>query len=127
MAAGSSLSGHGSAGDRSSEPVRRLLRSYLRRHVARIALAFLGMAAGAAATAGNAWLMQPILDKVFLERSEVMLVLVPLAVLALAIIKGLSTYLHEVATAYVGQRVIADLQKAMFAHLMRAEDRKSVV
>src|SRR5690606_34086393 len=32
-----------------------------------------------------------------------------------------ANYLHEVSVALVGQRVVGDLQKAMYAHLMRAD------
>ena len=120
MAAGSALLRESSPAS-STAAALRLLRSYVRQHAGRIVLALLGMIAGAAATAGNAWVMQPVLDKVFFERDETMLVLIPLAVVGLAATKGLSTYLHEVAMAYVSQRVIADLQKNMFAHLMRAD------
>ena len=49
--------------------VARLLRSYLRPHAGRISIALVAMVAGAAATAGNAWLMQPVLDKVFIDRN----------------------------------------------------------
>ena len=46
------------------------------------------MAVYAAATAGQAWIMEPILDRVFLERDRQMLLLVPLAVVAIAVLKG---------------------------------------
>ena len=51
-------------------------------------LATLCMAVYAAATAAQAWLLEPILDRVFLERDRQMLVLVPLAVVAIAVAQG---------------------------------------
>jgi len=101
--------------------VRRLLRDHVRHHVGRIAFAIVCMAVAAAATAGNAWMMQPALDKVFLERNETYLYIVPLVVLVFAVLKGATSYGHEIAMTFVGQRIIAELQKGMFAHLMRAD------
>jgi ABC-type multidrug transport system fused ATPase/permease subunit len=45
--------------------VRRLTRDYLRPHWPRMGAAFACMAVVAATTALNAWLMQPMLDRVF--------------------------------------------------------------
>ena len=75
----------------------------------------------AAATAANAWLMEPVLDEVFLNRNETMLLMVPLAVLAIALIKGVAGYLQGYIMAAVGQRIIADVQIDLFGHLMRAD------
>ncbi|MFN4088987.1 MAG: ABC transporter ATP-binding protein [Alphaproteobacteria bacterium] len=93
----------------------------MRRYRGRVALAAAAMAVAGAATAGTAWLMQPALDRVFIARDERMLLLVPLAVVALMLAKGLAAYLHEVTVALVGQRVVGDLQKAMYARLMQAD------
>ena len=79
------------------------------------------MAVGGAATAGLAWLMQPALDRVFIQRDAVMLIVVPVAVVLLTCLKGGAAYLQEVLVALVGQQVVADLQKRMYAHLLRAD------
>ncbi|MBM3487569.1 MAG: ATP-binding cassette domain-containing protein [Alphaproteobacteria bacterium] len=79
------------------------------------------MAVAAGATAGNAWLMQPVLDDVFLKRDNTLLYLVPAALVAMSVIKGIASYAQEVLMHRVGLRVIADVQIGMFAHLMRAD------
>ncbi|WP_255513258.1 ABC transporter ATP-binding protein [Geminicoccus harenae] len=75
----------------------------------------------AATTAGNAWLIEPILDKVFLERDSTMLALVPLAVLALALVKGLASFVQDRMMADAGNRVVADIQARLFRHTIRAD------
>ncbi|HEX9490498.1 MAG TPA: hypothetical protein VF930_09440, partial [Stellaceae bacterium] len=50
---------------RTSPLVRRLVGNFLRPYTGRMVVALLCMALVAAATAGNAWLMQPMLDRVF--------------------------------------------------------------
>lgn len=101
--------------------VGRLVRNYVRPHFGRMAWAGLCMALVAATTAVNAWLMQPVLDDVFLKRDETMLYLVPAAVLVIALIKGSATYGQSVLMNHVGQRIISTVQLNMFTHLMRSD------
>ncbi|MCE2482250.1 MAG: ATP-binding cassette domain-containing protein [Alphaproteobacteria bacterium] len=99
----------------------RLIRVYVRRHVSRILLAALCMLVAAATTALNAWILEPVFDEVFLGGKEDMLVLIPLAVIAIAVIKGFATFAQAYLMSTVGQSVIAALQGDLFAHLMRAD------
>ena len=101
--------------------LRRLVGEYVRAHLGRILLAVVCMSLAAAATAANAWLMQPALDDVFLKRDATMLIVVPTAVLIVAVIKGGASYGQAVLMNYVGQRIISAVQNRMFAHLMRAD------
>ncbi|MBT5660330.1 MAG: lipid A export permease/ATP-binding protein MsbA [Rhodospirillaceae bacterium] len=101
--------------------VERLVKGYVRPYFGKLFFAVICMILGAAATAANAWMMQPILDDVFLKRDPQMLILVPLAVLVIAIIKGVTEYGQAVLMSFVGQRIITDIQKKMYAHLMRAD------
>jgi ATP-binding cassette, subfamily B, bacterial MsbA len=101
--------------------VARLVRDFLRPYGGRMALALLCMGAMAAATAGNAWLMEPTLDRVFVGHDERLLVVISIAVIALAVLKGFAGYWQSVLMTTVGQRVVADIQLALFARLMRAD------
>jgi subfamily B ATP-binding cassette protein MsbA len=101
--------------------VARLFREHLRHHMGRLSVAMLCMAVAAAATAANAWLMEPVLDEVFVNRNEAMLFAVTFAVLAIAVTKAGATYTQVVLMNNVGQRIIADTQVRMFGHLMNAD------
>ena len=101
--------------------VRRLVGQFLWPHLPRMGLAFAAMAVMAAATAANAWLMQPILDRVFVQHDSRLLLVIPVAIVALAIIKGFANYAQSVLMTTAGQRVVADIQLALFARLMRAD------
>jgi subfamily B ATP-binding cassette protein MsbA len=109
------------AAARSWPLVRRLVVEFLRPHFGRMALALLAMGAVAAATAANAWLMQPMLDRVFVERDEHLLLIIPAAILVLAVVKGIANYAQAILMTTVGQRVVADVQLALFGRLMRAD------
>ncbi len=101
--------------------VRRIARDFLRPYLGRMAAALACMALMAGATAANAWLMEPMLDRVFVAHDERLLLIIPLAVILLALVKGLANYWQAVLMTTVGQRVVADIQLALFARLMRAD------
>lgn len=101
--------------------VKRLLRDYVRPHKGKIALAVICMVIVAAMTAMNAWLMQPILDEIFLKKDREMLMLVPAVVIIIALVKGVSQYGQDMIMRWVGQRVISDMQLHLFSHLIYAD------
>jgi subfamily B ATP-binding cassette protein MsbA len=108
-------------GGRSAALVWRLARDFMRPHTRRVLFAFLLMGLAAGSTAGRAWLMEPVLDRIFVAREGSLLLLIAGGALALALAKGLADYGQAVLMTRVGQRVIADVQIALFARLMRAD------
>jgi subfamily B ATP-binding cassette protein MsbA len=101
--------------------IRRLAGEFLRPHVGRLMLALGCMALVAGTTAANAWLMEPVLDRIFVDKEKQLLFLIAGAVLVLAIVKGGATYFQSVLMTEIGQRVVADIQRSLFARLMRAD------
>jgi ATP-binding cassette, subfamily B, bacterial MsbA len=100
---------------------RRLFGDHVRPHLRTILVAVAAMIVAAVATAANAWLMEPVLDKVFLQRRVDLLWLIPGAVVVAAVIKSAATYMQAAIMNRVGQRIIADIQNQLFAHLMAAD------
>src|SRR5437667_4461125 len=98
--------------------VRRLVHDFIWRHAGKIALAFVCMGIAAASTALRAWLMEPVLDRIFIAREGSLLFLLGGGALALALVKGLADYGQTVLMSRIGQRVVTDVQNAMFARLM---------
>jgi subfamily B ATP-binding cassette protein MsbA len=101
--------------------VRRLTRDFIARHIGKLALAFVCMGVAAASTALRAWLMEPVLDRIFVGREESLLLLLGGAALVLAIVKSLADYGDTVLMNRVGLRLVTDVQMALYARLMRAD------
>jgi subfamily B ATP-binding cassette protein MsbA len=101
--------------------VRRLTKEFIARHTGTIALAFACMGIGAGSTALRAWLMLPMLDRIFVGHDSGLLLMIAGAALALAIVKGTADYGDAVLMSRVGQRVITDVQSALYARLIRAD------
>ena len=107
--------------ERSWPLVRRLARDFLRPQLGRILLALIAMGVVAGSTAANAWLMEPVLDKIFVARVSSLLWTVALAVFGIAVMKGFAGYFQSVLMYKVGQRVVADIQSALFRRLIGAD------
>lgn len=63
-------------------------------------------------------LMKPLLDGTFVERDMRIITWMPVAIMLLFAIRGAATYVGSYAIHWVGNKVIADLRKAMFERLM---------
>jgi subfamily B ATP-binding cassette protein MsbA len=107
--------------DDSFELYKRLIRTYLFRYRRILAVAGVGMVLVAVTTAANAYLMQPILDHIFVNKNASLLMILPLGVIALAIINAAGDYAQSLSLRYVGQRVVSDMQLDLFSHLIHAD------
>lgn len=87
----------------------------------RIVVAVLCMIIVAVTTAANAWMMQPVLDDIFLKKDGDMLMIIPLVVLTIAVVKGIAVYGQSYIMKFVGQRIITDVQQELFKHLLKSD------
>jgi subfamily B ATP-binding cassette protein MsbA len=95
---------------------RRIL-SFVKPHWPRLLLAMVFMAVVSAITAAFALLTKNILDDIFINRNTFLLKVIPLVVVGLGILKGVSTFAQAYLINYVGQRIVADLRQRLYAHL----------
>ena len=96
--------------------VRRLL-VYLRPYRSTLATGALFALMVAGAGGLIAWLVKPVMDDVFVKRDLLMLKLIPLALLGAYVLKGVGTYVGSYLMASVGERVIAQLRRDVYAHI----------
>jgi subfamily B ATP-binding cassette protein MsbA len=101
--------------------LRRLMRTYMRPHLARLGIAVFFMATASAMTAVFAELLQPIINKIFIAHQESALLPVALAVFGAFVLRGVSTYAHSVIMNDIGQRIVSRIQQENFEHFMRAD------
>ncbi|MBC6441092.1 MAG: ABC transporter ATP-binding protein [Rhodospirillales bacterium] len=101
--------------------VGRLLREHIKRYIPQMLLAVVFMGLVAATTAAYAWLVQPILDEVFIEKDHSRLWTITIAVLAVFAIKGMADYAQTVIMARVSMRIVADIRQRVYESLIRAD------
>ena len=99
----------------------RILGESGRAYLPRYLVAFLFMALVAACTALSAWMMRDVIDKIFVEQSRGALVWIPVAVMAIFLVKGVASFLQEVSLTRIGNRFIAEMQKRTFDHVLQMD------
>lgn len=75
----------------------------------------------ASATAINAWMMQPVLDDIFLNKNKKMLLILPGAILVIAMTKGIASYFQSILMNFIGFKIVANVQKDMLTNLLKVD------
>ena len=57
--------------------LKRLFNSYVKKHYIKIFISMVCMVIVAGATATNAWLMQPVLDDIFINKNKDYIIIIP--------------------------------------------------
>ncbi|MFH1158531.1 MAG: ABC transporter transmembrane domain-containing protein [Pseudomonadota bacterium] len=101
--------------------IKRLAGMYIVPHWRSLVLAMALMLISAGMTGSMAKLMEPVVDKVFTDKNSAMLWPVALGVFIVFNIRGLATYGQAVMINRLGQHVVSDINRDMFAHLVAAD------
>ncbi len=99
----------------------RIFQNYVKKHSRKLIISIICMIIVSATTALNAWMMQPVLDDIFIDKNESLILIIPLAILLIAVVKGISSYIQSVLMSFVGYRLVADLQSDMFGSLIKCD------
>ncbi|MFM2007860.1 MAG: hypothetical protein RLZZ09_3515 [Pseudomonadota bacterium] len=99
--------------------IRRLALDLGRSHWRRYFAAFICMALVAGATALSAWLVKDVVNVVFIEKRDHLLIWIGAAIIAVFTVKGLATYGHQVILSRIANAIIAEVQLRVFAHILR--------
>src|SRR4030042_96208 len=83
----------------------------------KLALAMICMVFVSLLTAGQAFLVKPALDDVFLKKDMRILFLLPFAIVLLFFIKGIFDYGQAYLMNFVGLRIVADMREKLYNHL----------
>jgi len=77
------------------------------------------MVIGGLADASIVKLSEPLLNQLFVERNRDLAIILPLAVVAVFLVSGLASFASGYATHWVGNKMILDLRREMFAKVLR--------
>jgi len=95
----------------------RRLVAMVKANWVRLALSMGCMLVTAAATSASAILVKPVLDDIFLNKDIAMLKLIPLAIVAVVFLHGLSRYGVEYLMNFVGESIIRNLRDQLYARI----------
>ena len=98
--------------------IRRLLAEQGVSHWRKYAVAFVLMAVAAGCTALSAWLIGDVINQAYVNRNLRGIITIGIITVALFAIKGFATYGHSVMLLRIGNRIVADNQRAVFGKLL---------
>ncbi len=107
--------------DGSVQLIKRLVLENARQYARRYAIAFVFMALVAASTAASAWIMKDVINEVFINRDQQMIYLIAAAVMIIFTVKGIATYGQTVILSRIGNAIVADCQRRLFARVLEQD------
>ena len=105
------------------EITKRLYKSYTKKYLNKIFIAFFFSILLAGSTSSVAYLLDPAIKKLFIEQNQSLIIIIPFAIVLAFAIKGASLYLARVLMIGVSEEVKKDIQNDIFASLLKADTR----
>jgi len=92
--------------------------TYYKDYIPYFIFAFIGMVLASGGTAVSAYLVKPLLDKIFIAKDENMLYLLPYAIIAVYFAKEAGRYMQAYFTEYIGQDIIRRFRNKLLDNIL---------
>ena len=99
----------------------RLYSSYVKKHFYKLILALILSFAVAGGTAAIAWLLDPAIEKIFIEQDNTMMLLIPIAIVLAFSIKGTSLYFARSILIRISNEVVKNLQLQLSSCILKSD------
>jgi len=94
---------------------KRLYVDYSKKYLNKIILSAILALLVAASTSSIAWLLDPAIKKIFIEKDQSLLIIIPLAIILAFVVKGISLYTARAIMIGVAEEVKKKLQVHMLS------------
>ena len=101
--------------------LKRLYKEHVKKHLKRIFIALILSLIVAASTSGIAWLLDPAVKKIFIEKDKLFTWSIPLLIILAFSSKGLSLYFARINLIRVGEEVAGELQKKIANNILTSD------
>jgi subfamily B ATP-binding cassette protein MsbA len=105
------------------EIIQRLYKDYSKKFLSKIFLSGFFSILVAASTSAIAWLLDPAIKKIFIEKDQTLILLIPVFIVVAFSAKGISLYFAKANMIYVGEEIKKLLQFDMISSLINADTK----
>ena len=91
----------------------RIFQTEIKKYYNLIIICFIFMIISAATTAASAWLLDPAIKMIFVNKDREMLYLIPLAIVIVLTLKGISTFFVKIISIKIGLNITENIQIKM--------------
>lgn len=101
--------------------VKRIFKTQVFRYLSQFLVIFAFIIISALSTAGVAWLLDPAIKKIFIEKNKVLLFIIPAAIIFAFMLKSLSTYIIRIKTIKISFNIIKNIQILMAEKILKSD------
>ncbi len=101
--------------------LKRIFKTQIKRYYKQILVIFFFIIFSALSTTAVAWLLDPAIKKIFIEKDKVMLYLIPLAIICAFLVKSLSTFMVRIKTIKIACSVIKNIQILLGEKILKSD------
>ncbi|MDC1148541.1 ABC transporter transmembrane domain-containing protein [Pelagibacteraceae bacterium] len=96
----------------------RIFKTQIRKYFKDIVIIFFFIILTASMTALAAWLLDPAIKKIFIEKDKTMLIIIPIAIILTFLLKSLGIFIVRMATIKVAFNVLKNIQVLMTSKIL---------
>ena len=100
---------------------KRLYKDYTKKYIGKILLAGMFSVMVAGSTSATAWLLDPAIEKIFLNKDQTLILIIPAVIIIAFTIKGISLYLAKLLMINVSEEVKKLVQIDMLKSFIKAD------
>ena len=105
------------------EIIKRLFRDYTKNYLHKIFLSVFFSLLVATSTSSIAWLLDPAIEKIFIEKNQTLIFIIPGFIILAFATKGVSLYLAKVIMIGVAEDVKKNIQADMLKSVIKADTK----
>ena len=103
--------------------IKRLFFNYTKKHIIKLLISLFFALLVAGSTSAIAYLLDPAIEKIFIEKDQKLILIIPIFIIISFAVKGFSLYVAKVIMIDVSEEVRKDLQCDMLNNLIAADTR----
>ena len=101
--------------------LKRLYKEYTRKYLKNILTSAFFSILLAGSTSSVAYLLDPAIKKLFIEKDQTLIFIIPILIIIAFFVKGISLYLAKIIMIGVSEEVRKDIQSNMLKSLINAD------
>ena len=104
-----------------TEIFKRLYKDYSKKYIDKMLLSGLFSIFVAGSTSAIAWLLDPAIKKIFIDKDQSLIIIIPILIIIAFSTKGISLYLAKATMISVGEEIKKKLQSDMVRSLIKTD------
>ena len=101
--------------------IKRIFKTQVKQYLSQILIIFLFIVVSALATASVAWLLDPAIKKIFIEKNKTLLFVIPGLIILAFIVKSISIYIIRIKTIKISFNVTKNIQSLLARKILTSD------